>query len=122
MHELSVCQALLGQVEAIAREHAARVERIRLRIGPLSGVDRGLLDRAFTLARAGTVAETAELSITEAEVRVRCRDCGAESAASVNRLLCGACGGWRTELAGGDELLLLSVELSEDERVATDAA
>jgi hydrogenase nickel incorporation protein HypA/HybF len=28
-----------------------------------------------------------------------------------NRLVCGACGDWRTDLAAGDEMLLLSVEL-----------
>jgi hydrogenase nickel incorporation protein HypA/HybF len=29
----------------------------------------------------------------------------------MNRLLCGACGDWHTQVIGGDELLLESVEL-----------
>jgi hydrogenase nickel incorporation protein HypA/HybF len=44
-------------------------------------------------------------------VRVRCEQCGAESEASPNRLLCGACGDYHTRLLSGDELLLVSVEL-----------
>jgi hydrogenase nickel incorporation protein HypA/HybF len=114
MHELAICQALLAQVEDIAREHAARVNRVRLAVGPLSGVEPRLLERAYALACAGTAAEGSELDIDDAPVRVRCRSCGAESAASANRLLCAACGDWRTELASGDELLLVKVELSDD--------
>jgi len=44
-------------------------------------------------------------------VRVRCRGCGAETMATANRLVCGACGDWHTDLLAGDELLLLRVEL-----------
>ena len=62
MHELSVCQALIGQVEAIAREHQAkRVASILLGIGPLSGVEPQLLQQAFPIASAGTIADEAEL-------------------------------------------------------------
>ncbi len=113
MHELSICQALLDQVEGIAREHGAtRVERIVLKVGPLSGVEPALLRNAYPLAAAGTVAEQAELVIEPAAVRVRCSDCGAESDAAPNRLLCASCGGWKTRLISGDELLLANLELT----------
>ncbi len=113
MHELSLCQALLDQVERIARDHGATsVDRILLKVGPLSGVEGALLQHAYPLAAAGTVAEGAELVIEPAEIRVRCNDCGAETDAKQNRLLCGACGGFRTRLISGDELLLANVELT----------
>lgn len=112
MHELSVCQALLGQVEAIAQEHRAKgVEKIVLRIGPLAGVEPRLLQEAFPIARAGSVAASAELQIEILPIKVRCESCGAESEAAANRLLCGACGDWHTQLISGDELLLASVEM-----------
>jgi hydrogenase nickel incorporation protein HypA/HybF len=112
MHELSICQSLLDQVETIARGHrAARVERILLHVGPLAGVEPALLRHAYPLAAAGTIAESAELVIEETEVRVQCLDCGAESAAAPNRLLCGACGGFRTRLVSGDQLVLARLEL-----------
>ena len=112
MHELSVCQALIEQVKSIAHAHdAAAVERIVLRIGPLCGVETPLLERAYPLAAAGTVADGATLAIERMPVRVRCRTCGEESEALPNRLLCGACGDFRTQLTSGDELVLASVEL-----------
>jgi hydrogenase nickel incorporation protein HypA/HybF len=113
MHELSVCQGLLTQVEEIARrEEAAHVDVILLRIGPLSGVEPDLLQNAFIIARAGTVAANAELSIDTLPVRVECTQCGAESEATPNRLLCGQCGDFRTRLLSGDEMLLASIELT----------
>lgn len=112
MHELSVCQSLLTQVTDLARDqHANVVHKIVIRIGPLAGVEPGLLLQAFPLASAGTLAEAAELVIEELPLRVRCETCGAESAALPNRLVCGACGDWHTRLVSGDEMVLASVEL-----------
>lgn len=111
MHELSVCLALLEQVEAIAREQgAARVTRILLRIGPLSGVEPRLLEQAYPLAAAGTLAAQARLVIESAPVQVRCRDCGHTTDTAPNRLICGHCGRGDTRLVSGDELLLVRLE------------
>ena len=116
MHELAICQGLMNQVEQIARrEHAACVTRILLQIGPLSGVEPGLLANAFPIAAAGTVAAGAELVIDQHPVRIRCLSCGAESNAEPNRLLCAACGDFRTRLLSGDELLLTSLELERQD-------
>ncbi len=112
MHELSVCLGLIGQVESIATEHNARaVDKIIVRIGPLSGVEIPLLRQAYTLACAGTIAENAELVTETQAVRVTCETCGVESDAQINRLVCGACGDYRTRLVSGDEMILESVEL-----------
>lgn len=112
MHELSVCQALLAQVERVVGEHQAHsARRIILRIGPLAGVESRLLLEAFPIASAGSVAQNAELLIEELPLRVRCDTCGAESDAQPNRLLCGVCGDWHTRLISGDEMVLASVEL-----------
>ena len=112
MHELAVCQGLMRQVDRIAaREGAEQVTLIRLSIGPLSGVEPQLLRDAFPIAAAGSVAAAAELQIESQAVRVRCLSCGAESEAQANRLVCGECGDYRTQLLSGDELLLTSLEL-----------
>ena len=114
MHEFSVCIALMEQVERIAQEHGAvRVERIVLQIGPLSGVEASLLKHAWPLAATGTLAESAELVIETAPVKVKCTQCGAESEVVPNRLLCTACGDYRTQLLSGDEMLLANLELSQ---------
>ena len=112
MHELAVCQGLLREVERVAAQHdAAAVERIVLRVGALSGVEPPLLERAFEVARTGTVAERAELVIENGPVVVKCRECGGSCTVPVNRLLCGYCGDWRVRVIEGEELLLQSVEL-----------
>jgi hydrogenase nickel incorporation protein HypA/HybF len=115
MHELSMCLALIGQVEGIARQHrATSVTAVIIQIGPLSGVEPELLAQAFPLASAGTVAERSRLVIENLPIRVRCKSCGAETAAVANKLICGKCGDWQTQLLSGDEMLLASVELENN--------
>lgn len=112
MHELSVCLALMQQVESIAASrHASAVSRIVLDVGPLSGVEPRLLQNAYPLAAAGTVAADAELVINTAAVVVSCTSCEQESKAAPNRLVCAHCGDFRTRLVSGDEMVLISVEL-----------
>jgi hydrogenase nickel incorporation protein HypA/HybF len=112
VHELSVVQALLRQIEAVATAHsAAAVRRATVQIGPLSGVDPGLLASAFEAARGSGLTATTELVFESLVVKVHCRECGEDSTVVPNRLLCGRCGGYRTTLLSGDELLLRRVEL-----------
>jgi hydrogenase nickel incorporation protein HypA/HybF len=123
VHELSVCQALLTEVSRIAASHGARaVERVNVEIGRLSGVEPELLSRAFEIARLGTCAQHAVLSLAVLEITVRCADCGAASPAQPNRLLCGACGGYRTQVLEGYELRLRAIELDVAETQAAPAA
>ena len=114
MHELSVCQAIVTQVEQIALQHQAEVFSITLRIGPLSGVEASLIEQAYPLAVAGTALSAARLIIDSLPVRVRCLSCHEETVAAPNRMLCARCGDWHTELVSGDELLLASVELNRN--------
>ncbi|MFA5172268.1 MAG: hydrogenase maturation nickel metallochaperone HypA [Sulfuriferula sp.] len=113
MHELAVCQALVSQVVEIAQQNVAQgVAVITLRIGALSGVEPALLISAFPLAAAGTVAADAQLVIEPQPVRVHCQTCNADTEATPNRLLCGMCGDYHTQLISGDELLLANLELT----------
>lgn len=112
MHELAICQALIGEVSAVARaQGATAVSDVYVSVGPLSGVEYALMQRAFPLAAAGTVAADARLRLQRTPVRVHCTDCDTESEAAVSRLVCGHCGNWRTRLTSGDELLLERVVL-----------
>lgn len=116
MHELSICQALLEQVERIARaQHARRVLSVTVRVGPLAGVEPQLLASAYPLAVTGSLASGSELIVQRVPLRVRCLECGAESDASATRLFCGVCGLERVEMVSGDELLLASLDLEKQE-------
>ncbi|MFA7387453.1 MAG: hydrogenase maturation nickel metallochaperone HypA [Thiohalobacteraceae bacterium] len=119
MHELSVCQALVRQLQDLAhQEGAARITKVVVQIGPLAGIEAQLLRHAYPIASAGSLACDAELVIEDLPLRVRCETCGAESDATPNRLLCGACGDYHTQLLSGDELLLAQVELERAEAPA----
>lgn len=112
MHELSVCLALLEQVERIARERdASSVTAITLKIGPLSGIEADLLANAWPLASAGSLAERAELIIEAADIVVDCGKCGQRSTVPANRLLCTGCGNFQTRVVSGDEMILQRLEL-----------
>ncbi len=115
MHEMSICLALLKQVQEVAASNGSNsVERIVIQIGPLSGVDPHLLENAFTIARAGTIAASAELTCEAGEIKVACQECGAETIASINKLLCQECGSWKTSVLSGYDLILKQVEIKKD--------
>ncbi len=122
MHELSICGALMEQVTSLAAARGARcIRRITVEVGPLSGVDAGLLRSAFDVMRAGSCAATAVLTIDTPAVRIRCNTCDAISTTAPNRLVCGQCGGFRSRIVQGDELRLRRVEMDADARSVPDA-
>ena len=114
MHELSVCQGLLRQLEPLAAEHQGLLERVVVRIGPLSGVEPQLLQQAYPIARQDTVASQAELVIEKTALRVSCKQCDEESEVSMNNLCCRHCGSQQTQLISGDELLLVSIHFQKE--------
>jgi hydrogenase nickel incorporation protein HypA/HybF len=114
VHELAICQSLLCEVERAAAPYGGRkVIEIVVAFGSLSGIEPQLLERAFTVARCGTIADRATLKIESIPVVVRCKACETETTVAANALLCGKCGTWQVELKSGDEMLLKRVELAD---------
>lgn len=112
MHELSLLQGLVEQVEAAARaEGAARVASVTLRLGALSGAEREPLEFCFPMAVEGTLLEGARLAVEPVPVRVRCRGCGAESEPEPPLVACARCGGGDVELLAGRELEVSEMEV-----------
>jgi hydrogenase nickel incorporation protein HypA/HybF len=113
MHELSIAEAVVG----IVSRHAAgrRVHKVELRVGHLRQVVPSALEFAFELLTNGTFLEGAELEIEDVPAQGRCRRCGALSTMSEFPLRCGGCGGLDLELLAGQELLVDSLEIEEEE-------
>jgi hydrogenase nickel incorporation protein HypA/HybF len=112
MHELSLCMDVIDQITALAGEHKAHaVSSVTVRIGVLSGVEPQLLEQAFAIAQAGTVADQAQFITEPIAAHVHCSACGADSEAEPGDLRCRQCGSTDTRLTSGDELTLASVEL-----------
>ena len=113
MHETSIVQALLEQVESQARAHgASSVQKVTLRLGELAGVEPELLETAFDVYRERTVARGASLEILRVPARYRCPKCSRE----VNRgefLQCPDCG-IGARMIAGDEIVLERLEMEVD--------
>jgi hydrogenase nickel incorporation protein HypA/HybF len=123
VHELSICQALLDQVNSVAADvGSGHIEKIVIAIGLLAGVEPGLLTSAFAVMKIGSRAAQADLIIESVGIEVECQVCGRISAAAANRLICAACGGYRTRVIAGEELRLLRVELRRAPCAGTVAA
>ncbi len=116
MHEFSIVSSLMLIIEEQARLHnAKKVSKVVVGIGRLSGVEPDLLKIAFDTFKEKTICEEAELVMEIEDVRIRCRDCGRETVLG-ERLSrkCPHCGSLNTDIVGGQDLYLKSLELETD--------
>jgi len=117
MHEFSLCQNLLRQVEKVAAEHPqAEVKRIHVQIGPLSHITAQQLIDTFAIVSAGSRVAGAELHTETIPLRVSCPDCGTESDVEAAHMACPTCGGQDTRVVSGDDLIVTHVELQENDQ------
>jgi hydrogenase nickel incorporation protein HypA/HybF len=113
MHEASLIEAVLERAEQEAgRAGATRIDRIRLRVGILSGVVPEALRFAFDALRQGTMAADATLEIDVIPARFGCLDCHAVSEHDTYEFVCPACGGTLIIEGGGHQLELAQLEVS----------
>jgi hydrogenase nickel incorporation protein HypA/HybF len=127
MHELSIALSIVEGVEEelacrvtgnVAEENE-RVEAVRLRLGPLSGVVKEALLFSFEAAAAGTRLEGCRLEIEDTPVVVYCPNCEAErTAVSAQNLSCSECGAPGGDVRSGAELQVFALELSQLETVS----
>lgn len=115
MHELSIVEALLGQVEEQLDRagEAGRVTRLSLIVGRLSGVNCDSIRFAFKLLTPDTVLEAAELVISEPHAECVCEDCGETS--RIDRIVaqCPSCASHDITIRGGTELILQTIDLQQ---------
>ena len=112
MHELSIALSILEVAEDEARRHgAAKITRVRCRIGCLRQAHTSLLAEAFDLAKVGTMAAEAVLTIETVGTHLGCSACGRETDLDGWAFECPDCGSRAVQLSGGDQLELTSLDL-----------
>ena len=114
MHEFGIAQSLLEIVEQQALPYqGAKVIKVQLRIGKLSGILPDALRFAFEALSTGGVAEGAFLVIEEVPLRIRCDQCGKVSVVDDSFMICPYCGLTDVELIEGRELEIRSMEIED---------
>jgi hydrogenase nickel incorporation protein HypA/HybF len=120
MHELSIAVELIQTVEDAARQaNAARVSRVSIDLGALSGVEADALQFAYDVATARTLLEGSILDITAVPIQVTCSACGTVTTLPIHvPLVCGACGRSAVPVTQGKELLISCVEVLDETEIA----
>lgn len=109
MHELSITQSV---VDTITRRMGdARVCRVRLEVGKLSGLVPDAVQFCFEVVAAGTTCEGALVEIDEPCGQARCRTCGRAFETGDILVLC-ECGSADIAVEGGRELRIREVEVA----------
>jgi hydrogenase nickel incorporation protein HypA/HybF len=113
MHEAGLMRDAVDlAVAEAARAGACRVHRIVLRVGALAGVEPAALDFAFDVAAAGTIAEAARLDVERTPTVCLCPDCDHEFEPEGAVFECPRCGAFSSDVRGGCERELVSLEVS----------
>jgi hydrogenase nickel incorporation protein HypA/HybF len=115
MHELSLAVSLVQAAkEEAAKQGAAGVSAVHLRLGPLSGVQKEALLFSCGLATEGTALEGSRLLIEDAPVLVFCTACNdRRPIRSLQSFCCATCDTPATDVIQGRELQVVALEILE---------
>lgn len=114
MHEYSIVQALMEQVESIADDHNAEaVSKVTIKIGVMSGVEPHLLEIAFNTFKERTICDAAELVMNIQPLRVLCIECKMQSELERIQYCCPVCESLNVEVVDGEDMYLMSLEMNE---------
>ncbi len=113
MHELSIVQTLIEQVDQEVHRAGARgrVTRLELIVGRLSGVNPDAVRFAFEMLAPGTIVQDAQLHIAEPRATCSCRTCAARTEIDELTLRCSTCGSDDVSIEGGRDLVLQSIDV-----------
>ncbi|MBI4913024.1 MAG: hydrogenase maturation nickel metallochaperone HypA [Acidobacteria bacterium] len=112
MHELSLMEGVLAIIEAEQRRSGfARVTRVVLEVGELSGALPEALEFCFSAVVQGSVAEAATLDLQMEPARAECCGCGREVTLRSRVDLCPDCGGFPGPPRSGLDLRVKSLEV-----------
>jgi hydrogenase nickel incorporation protein HypA/HybF len=111
VHELSIAQSLVESIRAEASAHpGARVTRVGIRVGDLSGVQPDALKFSFDVIVRDTDLREATLDIERIPLAQRCERCARDYPVVEFTLVCPDCGA-PTRAVAGDELQMTYLEL-----------
>lgn len=112
MHELSVAEALIEQMEEIlSKENAREAVSAKLSVGALSGIEIDALEFALPIAAEGTKLDKCDFLMEKIPVTVECEDCSKQSDPELPLVECAHCGSRNVNIIKGKDFTLTSMEI-----------
>jgi hydrogenase nickel insertion protein HypA len=113
MHELSLMESTVEiALDYAHREGVQKILQFNVRVGEMSGVVPEALEFAFDACTQGTIAAGAQLQIELVPVLCYCQHCDREFAPPDLIYVCPNCGTISSKILQGQELQLISLEVS----------
>jgi hydrogenase nickel incorporation protein HypA/HybF len=114
MHELSIVQALLDQVENIRRANGCgRVAAVTVRVGKWRQVVPDVFRFYYEILTAEGQLAGSSLELEQVDATARCHACGITFTVDDAYIVCPACSALGATMLTGTELDLISIELED---------
>jgi hydrogenase nickel incorporation protein HypA/HybF len=114
MHELSIAQSILSIAEnAVPENSNAVVTGIGLQIGQLSGIEISSLEFAFSVIKADTILQNAELNIEIIKGEAECNECKTIFHLCNYGKCCPTCKSYSMKILKGREMRVLNIVTDE---------
>ena len=116
MHEMSIAISMLEGVLAAGKQAGARrIEAVEIEVGAMQRVVPEALQQAWQAVCFETIADAAELTITEVPAQAECRQCGRRFEPEIEySFLCPGCGQADVRIISGETIILKSVTCETD--------
>lgn len=109
MHEFSITQNLLEV--ALKKADSKRIVHVNLLIGPFSDEREETIRFYWRDLAKGTSGEGARLHFRHASTEMKCLACGGTFSLDDDQSICAYCQSDRSQMLGGDEIKLESIDV-----------
>ena len=125
MHEFSTAVGIVDTVTDVAKKHnATKIKKIELVVGEFTMLNADQLIFAFEIASEGTLAQGAEVLITEQRGQIDCQECNYSGLIEkknkevdhfvvdmTNIFECPKCHSNKTKISGGRDIYVNNIEV-----------
>ena len=114
MHEMSIVVSFVKMAEEYAvKNNAAKVVKVVLQLGEISGIEQRYLHDFYPSVIEGTILEGSELVIETIEASVFCTNCATTYNPTKSDLKCPACGSEKCDVIDGRGLSIKEIGINE---------
>jgi len=116
VHEFAIVQSLCeAALEEAKRHRAVGILSLTCRVGVMRQIVPEIMQTAFEVTVEGTLLEKAVLKLETDGIESTCHDCGVRKTVYELLFECPACGSTSIRCSGGQEITLVSMDVSQGE-------